>query len=182
MDRARHDRAEHSGGASARMIKSLAITGGLALALSLSGCAEGVELNGKIFDAIGISPAAQASAKTEPKLADRAPLVLPPSSQRLPDPNNPQVQTSSISDKSWPVSAEDRENISAAERLRLHTAYCNGQATWKERALRPERSGAASRSPYGSCNPLFGTIGNDIGGDQKEVDPLVKARNQTKPN
>ena len=40
--------------------------GMVASALWLSGCTEGIDLNGKVFDLMGISPAAQAVKNTEP--------------------------------------------------------------------------------------------------------------------
>ena len=60
----------------------------LALALPLSGCSDGLELNGKIFDVLGVSQAAQAAKASEPKLAARPGLVLPPDASRLPQPGS----------------------------------------------------------------------------------------------
>ncbi len=58
----------------------------LALAVALSGCAgEGVELNGKIFDAMGLSGS---SAKQDPVIARRNGIVLPPKSAALPVPGS----------------------------------------------------------------------------------------------
>ena len=59
----------------------------IACALALGGCAaDEVELNGKIFDAMGLNAK---SKTTEPKLAARAPLVMPPSPERVPEPGVP---------------------------------------------------------------------------------------------
>jgi hypothetical protein len=41
-------------------------------AFVLGGCADGVELNGKVFDFLGVSPAALEASRREPKLAERA--------------------------------------------------------------------------------------------------------------
>ena len=61
---------------------------GVASMLLLSGCADGVELNGKVFDWMGISPAAQEASRREPTLAERAPLGVPPNTGRLPEPGS----------------------------------------------------------------------------------------------
>lgn len=59
----------------------------LPLLLAVAGCApDEVELNGKIFDAIGLNTKTKS---TEPKLAERAPLVMPPDVNRVPEPGKP---------------------------------------------------------------------------------------------
>jgi hypothetical protein len=125
---------------------------------ALSGCADGVDFNGKVFDMMGISPAAQAARRYEPKLADRAPLVVPPDTNRLPAPgseNAPEpVQTA------WPDDPEQRKVREAKERERLHLAYCSGEKQWKERAL--DKQSGAPRSPYGPCPSLFGAATSNI--------------------
>src|SRR5262245_22108446 len=126
-------------------------------AVHLSGCADGVELNGKVFDWMGVSPAAQESRRTEPKLADRAPLVMPPDVNRLPEPGSdkgaPQI--------AWPDDPEQRKVREAKERERLHLAYCSGELQWKERVL--SKNPDAPRSPYGPCPGLFsGFISNNV--------------------
>jgi hypothetical protein len=56
-------------------------------AIALAGCsADDVELNGKIFDAVGLN---QKQSTREPKLAERAPLVMPPDLARVPEPGTP---------------------------------------------------------------------------------------------
>jgi hypothetical protein len=137
--------------------------GGLAVgtmlsALALSGCADGVDLNGKVFDWMGISPAAQEARRFEPKVADRAPLVLPPDVSRLPTPGSetppaaPQV--------AWPDDPEQRKVREAKERERLHQAYCSGEAQWKDRALNKDTN--TPRSPYGPCPGLFSAATTNV--------------------
>jgi hypothetical protein len=122
-------------------------------AFALSGCAEGVDLNGKVFDYMGISPAAQAARKFEPQVAERAPLVMPPDSSRLPQPGSGQAPQ--IAATAWPDDPEARKQREAQERERLHLAYCRGDVQWKEKALDREAVGAP-RSPYGPCPSIFG--------------------------
>ena len=54
----------------------------------MRGCADGIDLNGKVFDWMGVSPAAMEASRREPKMAERAPLVLPPDANRLPEPGS----------------------------------------------------------------------------------------------
>lgn len=120
--------------------------------LALGGCGgvDGVEFNGKIFDWLGISEAAQ--QKAEPKMADRAPLVVPPSVTRLPDPGSGKAASEDLAALNDP----DLRKIAAAkERQRLHEAYCRGEIQWKDKAFKPQDVGA-NRSPYGPC----GILGN----------------------
>ena len=56
--------------------------------LLLCGCADGHRPQRQGVRLMGISPAAQAAQETEPKLAERAPLVLPPDSAKLPQPGS----------------------------------------------------------------------------------------------
>ena len=61
----------------------------LCLAFGASGCSmDDVQLNGGIFDVVGLSDAAKAKSGSEPKIAARAPLVVPPSLDRLPEPGS----------------------------------------------------------------------------------------------
>jgi len=126
----------------------------VATALLLSACADGIELNGKIFDTIGVSSAALDTKRSEPKLAERAPLVMPPDVSRLPDPGSGQAPV--VQQAAWPDDPEARKVRDAKERERLHLAYCRGEIQWKEKAFNKESAGAP-RSPYGPCPTLFGT-------------------------
>src|SRR5262249_1125384 len=118
----------------------------------LGGCSDlGVDLNGKVFDYLGVSPAAQAERRREPKLAERTPLVLPPAGYQLPEPGSGQSPTVALDDPDQLKVAE------AKERQRLHEAYCRGDMQWKERAFAGSRNGTAgaNMSPYGPCDGLF---------------------------
>lgn len=120
------------------------------LALGSCGGIEGVELNGKVFDWLGVSAASQ--EKAEPKMADRAPLVVPPSVTRLPDPGSGRTNSEDLAALNDP---ELRKQAAAKERQRLHLAYCSGEIQWKDKAFKPDQVGA-NRSPYGTC----GILGN----------------------
>ena len=131
----------------------------VASCLVLSGCADGIglDLNGKVFDWMGISPSAIAARRDEPKLAERAPLVLPPNSNRLPEPGS--GQTPQTAATVWPDDPDQRKSREAKERERLHLAYCRGDRQWKDRALDPG-SVNLSKSPYGPCPSLIGDAVN----------------------
>lgn len=120
--------------------------------LVLGGCADaGLDLNGKVFDYLGISPAAQEARRYEPQVDERAPLVMPPDSKALPQPGSGQAPTPQMA---WPDDPDQRKVREAKERERLHLAYCRGEIQWKEKALNREEVGAP-RSPYGPCPTLF---------------------------
>lgn len=124
----------------------------VAVCLLLAACADGVQLEGKVFDWMGVSPSALEGSKSEPKLADRAPLVVPPSVTRLPEPGTGQPPANT--DIAALKDPDLRKKAAAAERERLHLAYCRGEVQWKDKALNPTGMGA-NRSPYGPCPGLF---------------------------
>ncbi len=117
--------------------------------LALGGCFEGTEVNGKIFDLLGVSSAAQEKSRAEPQMARRAGLVLPPNAQRLPAPGS---DDEALAAAPAVASLNDPEKVranAAAERARLHKAYCTGDLSWKEQIKDPD---SIPRSPYGSCS------------------------------
>jgi hypothetical protein len=125
----------------------------VAAALTLTACAgEGVQLEGTMFDWMGVSSSALEGRKAEPKMADRAPLVVPPSVTRLPEPGTQQQPKDT--DLAALKDPDIRKKAAAAERERLHLAYCRGEVQWKDKALNPNKGGA-NRSPYGPCPSLF---------------------------
>ena len=144
---------------SSQRLKPLAAAFCAALTMALSGCADGVELNGKVFDFLGISPAALEASRREPKLAERAPLVMPPNVNRLPDPDS---EATASNQGSWPADPEQKKLAAAQERERLHLAYCRGDIQWKERALGSKDGSGTNLSPYGPCPGLFSSITGSV--------------------
>jgi len=132
--------------------------------LLLSGCADGIDLNGKVFDMMGISPSAAEARRFEPQVAERAPLVMPPSSDRLPQPGSGQVPVAQLSQQAWPDDPEVRKAREAKEREERHLAYCRGEVQWKEKVLNKESVGAP-RSPYGPCPSVIGGVNVTQGKD-----------------
>lgn len=119
------------------------------VALGLSGCSDGVALEGKLFDWMGVSASALDQKSRDPKMADRAPLVVPPSVTRLPEPGSGKTDDTSVAALNDP---ELKKKAAAQERERLHLAYCRGEIQWKDRAFDPSKT---NRSPYGPCPGLF---------------------------
>jgi hypothetical protein len=122
-------------------------------AIMLGGCLEGTELNGKVFDLLGVSSAAQEKSRAEPQMARRSGLVLPPNAQRLPAPGSDDEAATAAPAV---ASLNDPERVkanAAAERARLHKAYCSGDLSWKEQVKDPT---TLPKSPYGPC----GAAGN----------------------
>jgi hypothetical protein len=140
-----------------RYLTQISAAAAVASALALGGCGgiDGVEFNGKVFDWLGISEAAQ--QKTEPKMVDRAPLVVPPSVTRLPDPGSGRASDEQVAALNDP---ELRKQAAAKERQRLHEAYCRGEIQWKDKAFKPDNVGA-NRSPYGTCG-ILGNVTTNI--------------------
>lgn len=66
--------------------KPLSILAALALAAALAGCADGIEVNSKLLDAVGsIAPI---GAKKDTRMQERAGLVVPPPMAALPEPGS----------------------------------------------------------------------------------------------
>lgn len=105
------------------MKSSRAYAAGAALLVvfGLGGCsADDVELNGKIFDAVGMSSATKTKAK-EPKMVARAPLVVPPGLDRLPQPGEAQPQATEV------AALADPDKVAVnnqAELERQQAEYC----------------------------------------------------------
>ncbi len=136
--------------------KTVKFTSAFAVALLasiLGGCGDGgVELNGKLFDALGVSEASQRGSKSEPKLRERTGLVVPPNTNRLPEPGTGSVGEPDLGTQI--TDPERRKAMAAADRAREHKAYCSGEKTWKERVADRDAASKAPTSPFGPCGSL----------------------------
>ena len=65
-----------------RVLAAAALLGAI-----LAGCSDGIEINSKLFDAVGLTGS---TAHKEPQLAERAGLVIPPPMAELPEPGSGQ--------------------------------------------------------------------------------------------
>ena len=118
-------------------------------AVAVGGCSmDDVELNGGVFDALGVGGNQPKSA--EPKLAARTPLVVPPSTASLPAPGAPPEALQA--DVTVAIDDPDRKIIvTEAEKQRQQAEYC-------AKHYEPERAaGSASadsvEGPLGPCRP-----------------------------
>ena len=137
----------------------------VAIGTGLPGCGgiDGLELNGKLFDAVGLS--SDSFKKTEPKTEARAPLVLPPDASRLPEPGAaPQaVPTQLAQDPSWPKDPEAKKLADADAKKKAHDDLCKN-GSWKENAVKDERTQAQN-----ACgNSLFSFATDAITGNNKK--------------
>jgi hypothetical protein len=127
----------------------------------LGGCADGVEINSPLLNSLGVATGALGQ-KEEPRLAPRAPLVMPPSSQRLPEPGQPAAAAAAgpAANPAWPKDKDYDRVATAAEKKRQHAQHCR-DGNWKERAM--DDGPGAKQGPEGSCNTFIDWAGGLFG-------------------
>jgi hypothetical protein len=130
----------------------------------LGGCADGIEVNSPLLNSLGVATGALGQ-KAEPQLKPRAPLVMPPSTQRLPEPGQAPTATASVNDPAWPKDKDQDRVASAAQKKQQHAQYCR-DGNWKERAMDPNAGGM--QGPNGSCNTIFDWVGGLFSGGGAE--------------
>jgi hypothetical protein len=117
------------------------------LAVSLGGCGgfDGVQLNGKIFDAMGMSGD---SAAKEPKMAQRTGLVVPPSTTgALPVPGS--GQDPQAADVAALQDPDKLAHISQEEKQRQQDAYC--KVNYEQAKARGDDNADLAEGPLGPC-------------------------------
>ena len=122
----------------------------------LGGCSDGVEINSPLLNSLGVATGA-IGTKEEPQLKPRAPLVMPPSTQRLPEPGQAPAATAAVADPAWPKDKDQDRVAAAAEKQRQHREYCR-DGNWKERAM--DSNAGGMQGPNGSCNTIIDWVGN----------------------
>jgi hypothetical protein len=127
--------------------RAAAAVASLLVAVSVSGCGvDDVELNGKIFDAMGVSPNTKSKGK-EPKMVARAPLVLPPSLERLPQPGaQPGSEATDI------ASLADPDKVAAqnqAELEKQQAEYCKKHYDFAK--AHGDNEADSATGPLGPC-------------------------------
>ncbi len=131
----------------------------LGLALGVAGCSgDDVQFNGGVFDAIGLSDSARSkSSSGEPKLAARAPLVVPPNLDNLPPPTEgqqpPAAQIAGIEDP------DAKKQASKEELQRAQAEYC--KENYEIPKQRGDDSADSAVGPLGPCRP---SVLNSIAG------------------
>jgi hypothetical protein len=133
----------------------------------LGGCSDGVEINSPLLDAVGLSTAAL-SRQEEPRLQPRAPLVIPPSTQRLPEPGQAQPAAVAKVDPAWPKDRDQERVASKKEKASRQADYCR-DGNWKERSVDGGSSGY-SNGPEGVCGSIFSVMGGWMNGSSSTGD------------
>jgi hypothetical protein len=114
----------------------------------LKGCASGdVEFNGKIFEMVGL--AGDQGGGRDPKTQPRAPLVLPPDRNRLPEPGAGASPIETGANPAWPNDRDARKLADGDARKRAQEQYCR-DGNWKQKAHGKDIE--AAQGPEGSCH------------------------------
>ena len=119
------------------------------LALSLAACSPGdVQLNGKLFDAIGGLTGAS-TPEGEVKLAARPGIVVPPNLQNLPQPGTESVPDGQLAD----ITDHDKKKVVDNSALQAKQAeYC--KVNYEQAKQRGDTTTAdLAVGPMGQCRP-----------------------------
>jgi hypothetical protein len=132
----------------ARLPRGVVLAIPLCLALSAGGCSgDDIQFNGGLFDMVGLSDATKVKS-SEPKVAERQPLVVPPSLDRLPAPGEPaQSQDAQL------AAIQDPDVVKKASREELErkqAEYC--KVNYEQAMGRGDETTAlAAEGPLGPC-------------------------------
>lgn len=128
--------------------KGVPLVAALCVALGAAGCAmDDVQFNGGIFDAVGLSDSTKTKSG-DPKIAERAPLVVPPTLDKLPQPaaegeTPPDAQIAGIQD------ADAAKQASQEELERQQAEYCEKHYEIPKRM--GDDSADSAEGPLGPC-------------------------------
>ncbi len=146
-------------GSASKTVLAMALAAAPAL---LGGCADGgIQFNGKIFDAVGLN---SASKPKEARVAERAPLVVPPGLDRLPPPGSGgETETAALAD----IKDDDAGKLATEEdRQRAQAEYC------KKNYELPKAQGQevdSVKGPLGDCRrSIFTSLPNILGSSSSE--------------
>lgn len=134
-----------------RFARRATVLASAAFAAMLAGCSAGdVELNGKVFDAMGLTAGKQSGK--DPRMAARAPIVLPPSLEKLPQPGEP-TETAAIPQL---TDEDEQKRLNKAELERQQAEYC--KVHYEQAKQRGDVDGATvAKGPLGECRPSIFT-------------------------
>lgn len=145
--------------------RKLAIGLAVVIAMSgLSGCGglDGVEFNGKIFEAVGLT--GSLGKRAEPKTEPRAPLVLPPQSERLPEPGSLAAAPQAGAGQAWPNDPDKSKAEKDAAQKQAQAQYCR-DGNWKDKAMGDQVAGSTGPDGTSCGSSIFGVIGKTIFGE-----------------
>lgn len=113
----------------------------------MAGCsADDVQFEGKIFDAMGMN---NPTHRSEPKMKARAPLVVPPNLDRIPEPGTPPESLSG--DLAALNDPDQTKKDSRAELERQQAEYC--KVHYELAKARGDQNADLARGPLGECRP-----------------------------
>ncbi len=162
----------HASGLTLRL-QGVALAGAVALTMGLGGCAsEGLEVEGTLLDTVGLSTSALNGSRDEPKIQDRATLVMPPSTA-LPAPMEPGSVQAAALDQQWP---QDPETVAAARAAADEAqvkALCDDRV-WAQQT-KPEEFNRITDNGK-KCPSLRNLVGLDTG----NVDVRTGRENQSR--
>jgi len=126
--------------------KWLAAAAILPVALALGACsADDVELNGKLFDAVGLN---NTTKSAEPKMVARAPIIMPPNLERVPEPGKPAEAVAS--DVTAALNDPDQnEEQAKAELQRKQAEYC--KTNYELAKAHGDKDADLATGPLGPC-------------------------------
>lgn len=147
------------------MLKSLVKSGFLVAALALGGCGvDDVQLNGKIFDAVGLNTGS--IKKKAVTLKERPPLVMPPGLESLPAPGSGKVDAAQ-NDIQGLVDHDAKKQTSQAELERQQAEYC--KKNYEDAKVRGDENADLAEGPLGPCRgSVFTALKKLSGGDAEE--------------
>ena len=128
-----------------------AVLASLCAGLLAAGCgADDIELNGKIFDALGVS--GQQKKADDAKLAPRQGLVVPPDTASLPEPGSGRDVTSEA-DLAFINDPDRKKEIDKTELARRQAEYC--KVHYELPKARGDTSADDAVGPAGPCRATF---------------------------
>jgi hypothetical protein len=123
--------------------------------LGVAGCSQDdIQFNGGIFDAMGISDATKVKSG-EPKLAERAPLVVPPTLDRIPEPGSGPPPDTTITEIKDP---DELKTASKEEQQRRQDEFC--KVNYEQAKQRGDDTTADNA--VGPLGPCRGSVLNAI--------------------
>lgn len=151
---------------SLKSIRIAGITAAVLFSVVAAGCGvDDVQLNGKIFDAIGMNSTGSVS-KGDPKVAQRQPLVIPPSAEVLPQPGSGPTDGTALAAIQDP---DQKANLSKAELQRQQEAFC--RVNYTDALARGDETAHLAEGPMGRCEgSIFKAVKQWTKGDDDQSD------------
>ena len=133
-----------------------------AVGVLLSACSPGdVQLNGKVFDAIG-GLVGSGGPNEEAKIAVRPGLVTPPGLDRLPEPGSASVPDGDLAQ----IQDFDRKKVVDKSALEAkQREYC--KVNYEQAKQRGDQTADMATGPMGACRPTALGLVGDLTGTKK---------------